>query len=91
MLFRSVSQSRYEVGVDSSNLGRNFYAVKDNYNFTDSDMLAVIGERMCYYAALAKKGYDAEVIYKLGLIIRFNCSHMGSNGITLSHLHAVVP
>ena len=21
---------------------------------------------MCYYAALAKKGYDAEVIYKLG-------------------------
>ena len=55
-----------EVGVDPSNLGRNFYVVKDNYNFTDSGMLAVIGERMCYFAALAKKGYDAGVIYKLG-------------------------
>ena len=26
-----------------------------------------------------------------GLTIRFNCSHMGSNGITESHLQAVVP
>ena len=25
------------------------------------------------------------------LIMRFNCSHIGSNGITLSHLQAVVP
>lgn len=55
-----------EVGVDPSNLGRNFYAVKDNYNFTDSGMLAVVGERMCYFAALAKKGYDVEVINELG-------------------------
>lgn len=37
-----------------------------NYNFTNSGMLEAVGERMCYYAALAKKGYDIKVIDELG-------------------------
>lgn len=55
-----------EVKVNPANLGRNFYAVKDNYNLTDPGLIEAVGERMCWYAALAKKGYDVKVIRDLG-------------------------
>jgi len=35
-----------EVIVDPSNVGRNFYAMKDNYNFASTFMLECIGDRM---------------------------------------------
>lgn len=40
--------------VDTSNVGRDFWAQKDSYGLTSSDLLSVIGDRMCYYLALAR-------------------------------------
>lgn len=45
-----------EVG---ENVGRNFYATKDNYNFTRKDLLDIVGDRMLRYAQdVAGIGYE---------------------------------
>lgn len=35
-----------EVLVDPKNVGRNFYADKDNYDFNNSQLLSIVGDRM---------------------------------------------
>ena len=40
-----------------SNVGRNFWAEKDNYNLTNSSLLKIIGPRMIGAVKLAKAGY----------------------------------
>lgn len=39
------------------NVGRNFYAKKDNYNFTNKDLLDVVGDRM---VEAVRKGFDPD-------------------------------
>lgn len=43
--------SNCEVKVDPNNLGRNFYAPKDNYNFASSELLKAVGERIALKVA----------------------------------------
>jgi hypothetical protein len=40
--------------VVGSNVGRNFWARKSNYNFARKDLLEVVSERMIGYARIAK-------------------------------------
>lgn len=40
------SWSSAEVVIDPENVGRNFYAQRESYNFTSKDLLDVVGERM---------------------------------------------
>lgn len=47
------------------NIGRNFYAPKDNYNFNATDLLDVVGDRMIRAANLAFMGYSIDVIDQL--------------------------
>jgi hypothetical protein len=39
--------------VDPKNMGRDFYAQRERYNFTSGDLLDVIGNRMLSYARIA--------------------------------------
>ena len=48
-----------EVIVDPVNLGKDFYAQRESYNFSSKELLEVVGERMLYKARLAyTMGYD---------------------------------
>lgn len=48
-----------DVIVDPNNLGKDFYAQRESYNFSSKDLLEVIGDRMLYKARLAQTmGYD---------------------------------
>ena len=47
---------RAEVGVDPSNVGVNFYAQKNHYNFTSQDLLSIIGDRMLNIANMTENG-----------------------------------
>ena len=38
--------SRAEVVVDPTNVGRDFYAQKDNYSLNNAELLACVGSRM---------------------------------------------
>ena len=46
--------SRAEVIVDPSNLGRDFFAKYESYNFVAKDLLEVIGDRMLTYGRATK-------------------------------------
>lgn len=46
--------SECKVVVDENNLGRNFYARKDNYNLNSSSLLEIVGDRMLAYVRIAK-------------------------------------
>lgn len=35
-----------EVIVDPRNVGRDFYAVRDNYNFVNRELISIVGDRM---------------------------------------------
>lgn len=54
-----------EVKVDPTNLGLNFWAKKTNYNFTNSELLDCVGDRMKFaakivlYLGLDEAKYDA--------------------------------
>jgi hypothetical protein len=52
-----------EVVVDPTNVGRDFYAMKDNYNLTSKDLLDVVGDRMIA-DVIAKTGkpYDMKAM-----------------------------
>lgn len=39
--------------VDPANLGKDFYAGRESYNFTSKDLLDVVSERMIYKARVA--------------------------------------
>lgn len=43
------SGATIRVAESAETLGRNFYAQKDNYNFTSRDLLDVVGDRMIEY------------------------------------------
>jgi hypothetical protein len=48
-----------EVIVDPVNVGKDFYAQRESYNFSSRDLLDVVGERMVYKARLAEvMGHD---------------------------------
>jgi len=47
---------RAGVGVDTSNVGVNFHAMKNNYNFTSQDLLSIIGDRMLNIANMTENG-----------------------------------
>jgi len=42
------------------NVGRNFYAIKDNYNFNNRGLLEVVGDRMLNVCNLIENGYSLE-------------------------------
>ena len=65
------------------------FAVIDKYNRTVSSKSQYGGANNLYFDIDVT--YTNRTIAPLGLIMPFNCSHIGSNGITLSHLLAVVP
>ena len=51
--------------VDPENLGRDFWAPRESYGFTSTDLLEIIGERMIMYAKLARCFPDhVEVLQK---------------------------
>ena len=47
---------RAEVNVNPDNVGVNFYAPKNNYNFSSKELLSIVGDRMIWAANLAEKG-----------------------------------
>ena len=48
-----------ETIIDPENLGKDFYAQRESYNFTSKDLLDVVGERMVYKVRVALAcGYD---------------------------------
>jgi len=49
------------VGED---VGRDFYAMKDNYAFDSKNLLDCIGDRMVAICNMAENGYDAKTIRK---------------------------
>lgn len=48
-----VPWGRAEVVVDPDNVGRDFYAQRDGYCFTEKELLSIIGERMLDYVRVA--------------------------------------
>ncbi|MBC7866240.1 MAG: hypothetical protein H7X88_01790 [Gloeobacteraceae cyanobacterium ES-bin-316] len=50
------------VNVNPSQVGRNFYPIKDNYNLTANDMLSVIGDRMINIANMCENNCTLEDI-----------------------------
>lgn len=44
--------------VDPSNVGHNFYAVKGNYNFTNGELLNIVGDRMLFQVKLGLLLHD---------------------------------
>lgn len=49
-----------KVAVGDEKLGRNFYAMKDNYNFSEKSLLDVVGLRMLGIVRIARRlGLDA--------------------------------
>ena len=59
------------VNVNPSNVGVNFWAQKNNYNFATKDLLDVVGERMLNIANMAENNIPLEAIndfndYNLG-------------------------
>lgn len=53
---------RATVVVDPDNVGRDFYARRESYNFSAPDLLSVVGERMVEYVrrATGDATYDAK-------------------------------
>lgn len=51
-----------EVKVNEKNVGRNFYAQKDSYNFTSSELLDIIGDRMLRIANMSANGVSLDAI-----------------------------
>jgi hypothetical protein len=47
---------RAEVSINPLNVGVNFYAQKNNYNFTSQDLLSVVGDRMLNIANMTENG-----------------------------------
>lgn len=45
---------RAEVIVDPENVGRDFYAQRDTYNFANKGLLEVVGQRMINYVRIAR-------------------------------------
>lgn len=43
-----------KVEVDFKNTGRNFFVRKDNYNFSNKELLRHLGERMMFHVKVAK-------------------------------------
>lgn len=50
------------VNVNPVNVGVNFWAQKNNYNFNNSDLLDVVGERMLNIANMAENNIPLEAI-----------------------------
>ena len=57
--------------VDPSNVGRDFYARKDNFQLNAKDLLEVVGGRMLVYARLADEGFTSVQIRALDSL--FSC------------------
>lgn len=53
-----------EVKVDRNNLGRNFWARKDNFQLTNSMLLGIVGDRMVERARALQADYSHKDLIK---------------------------
>jgi hypothetical protein len=51
-----------EVGVNPEKLGKNFLAIKQNYDFSSTDLLDVVGERMLNICNMTENNVPSEAI-----------------------------
>lgn len=67
------------VAVRPEAVGRTFYARRSSYNFTDPELLSIIGERMVGYVQRVAPGYNAKDLKRdladLKTIIKTATSH----------------
>ena len=69
--------------VDDKNLGRNFYGAKTNYNFTSSELLEAVGERMIVSVKLWEYCKDLELVEKLMNLFSFDNDKFVWNGLPM--------
>ena len=83
------------MGMIKTNDGRVIVAIPSMRKIGDSKWAVYFMEDNQIYTAIyymeEKGSFPNKTIAPLSLIILFNCSHIGANGITLSHLQSVIP